>query len=322
MTTPIFIVGTPRSGTTWLANMMGRHSRIACVQESIPGGRGGVNESAFFSHVAGKFGDLKDDNNLIQLIETFASSTYFILSNCDKKIFYKDRPQTYHGFFRLFMDNLSDRQGADFWLEKTPSHMFHLDELLRYYQDVKFIAIKRDVIEHIKSTIKLDEVITGISIEDIPFIKKKKRILILIFKYHAYSRHLDRFRAKHPEKIWLTEYVNLKRTTKQVMQQLCAFLNIDFETAMVEKKYIPCSSFKTDDERKTVLSSAERKGIRMVSFLMRFIPYRLHRLMYLMRRAFMGRCFPFWFFSHNIEKYGWRNVFGKGHERVNYNSDS
>jgi hypothetical protein len=263
MTTPIFIVGTPRSGTTWLANMMGRHSRIACVQESIPGGRGGVNESAFFSHVAGKFGDLKDDNNLIQLIETFASSTYFILSNCDKKIFYKDRPQTYHGFFRLFMDNLSDRQGADFWLEKTPSHMFHLDELLRYYQDVKFIAIKRDVIEHIKSTIKLDEVITGISIEDIPFIKKKKRILILIFKYHAYSRHLDRFRAK-----------------------------------------------------------AERKGIRMVSFLMRFIPYRLHRLMYLMRRAFMGRCFPFWFFSHNIEKYGWRNVFGKGHERVNYNSDS
>ena len=39
----------------------------------------------------------------------------------------------------------------------------------------KFIAIKRDVIEHIKSTIKLDEVITGIPIEDIPFIKKKKR---------------------------------------------------------------------------------------------------------------------------------------------------
>jgi len=321
MATPIFLVGTPRSGTTWLSNILGRHSRVACVQQRISDKRGGVNESAFFSYVAGKFGDLKNDNNLIQLIETFAGSTFFIVSGIDKTIFYKKRPQTYHDFFRMFMDQLADKQGADFWLEKTPSHTFHLKEISQCYQDAKFIAIERNVVDQIKSFVKLNEIISGVKTEDIPFLKKKAELVDRIFSYYAHTKHLNYFIAKNPGRIWHIEYEDLINSTEQVMRKLCAFLGLDFEEGLLNQGYAPNTSFKAKDERDAVLSKTEVKGIQILSSLMKLVPYRIYRLVYLTKRALQGRNFPYWFFSYNIEKYGWSNVFGKGHERVKHKQD-
>jgi hypothetical protein len=320
MATPIFIVGTPRSGTTWLSNTLGRHSRIACVQESISDKRGGVNESAFFSYVAGKFGNLKNDNNLIQLIEVFSSSTFFILSGIDKTIFYKKRPQTYSEFFRLFMDHFADKQGSDFWLEKTPSHTFHLKEISRYYKDAKFVAVRRNVVDQIKSFIKINEIISGVKTKDLPFSKKKAEILVRLYKYHAHTKHFEHFIAKNPDKIWQIDYEDLTKSTEQAIRKLCGFLKIDFEGDMLHG-YIPNTSFESDDDRGKVLSMAEVIGIKILSPLMKLLPYGVHRLMYLTKRTLGGRNFPYWFFSYNIEKHGWSNVFGKGHERVKYDPE-
>ena len=318
MATPIFIVGTPRSGTTWIANILGKHHRVACVMENLSDGRGGINESAFFSYVAGKFGDLKNDNNLIQLIEVFASSTFFIVSGIDKTIFYQNRPQTYDGFFRLFMDRLADKQGADFWLEKTPSHTFHLEEISQFYQDAKFIIIKRNAVDQIRSFIKMIEIISGVRTENLSFLKKKVVLAVRIFSYYTHTKHLAHFlsKTKDSEKIWHVDYEYLRKSTEQLVQELCAFIGIDFEESMLEQHYAVNTGFKTKDERKAVLSTAEVKSIQLVGLLMKLLPYRFYRLVYIIKRALGGRNFPYWFFSHNIEKYGWSNIFGKNHERV------
>ena len=320
MATPIFIVGTPRSGTTWLSNTLGGHSRVACVQERISESRIGVNESAFFSYVAGKFGNLKNDNNLIQLIETFASSTFFILSGIDKSIFYKKRPQTYQDFFRLLMDRLADKQKADFWLEKTPSHTFHLGEISEYYQDAKFIVIRRNIVDQIKSFIKINEIMSGVKTEDLSFFKKKKAILVRLLKYYAHTKHFEHFIAKNPDKIWQIDYEDLTKSIEQAIRKLCGFLKIDFEENMLHG-YVPNTSFESDDDRGKVLSMAEVIGIKILSPLIKLLPYRLHRFVYLAKRNLQGRNLPYWFFSYNIEKYGWSSVFGEGHERIKYNPD-
>ncbi|HKZ41950.1 MAG TPA: sulfotransferase [Candidatus Hodarchaeales archaeon] len=317
MAKPIFIVGTPRSGTTWLANMLGNHSKVACVRQGVPGERGGTNESAFFSYVDGKFGNLKNDNNLIQLIETFGASTFFILSGADKSLFYKNRPQTYKDFFRLLMDHLAEKQGAEFWLEKTPSHTFHLKEMSGYYQDAKFIALKRNIIDQIGSFLKIEEFVTGVKTEDLPFLKKKLRLFVRIFKYYAHTKHLDNFITKSPDKILQIDYETLRESTREVMGKVCDFLGIDFEEPMLEG-YIRNTGFQSDDERKRILSSGDVTIIQVLSFLMKLVPYTVYRLAYLAKQMLEGRSFPYWFFSYNIEKYGWRNVFGKGVTRVKF----
>lgn len=82
--TPIFVVGVHRSGTTWLANILCRHSNIAGIQAER---HFGIHESVFFSHFIHNFGDLRNDNIFIQFVEAFASSDHFILRACLKRYF-------------------------------------------------------------------------------------------------------------------------------------------------------------------------------------------------------------------------------------------
>ena len=68
---PLFILGKQRSGTTWLANQLSQHSQIAAVRSDH---HNGVHESAFFSHVAGRYGDLTRQTNFVEFAETMAAS--------------------------------------------------------------------------------------------------------------------------------------------------------------------------------------------------------------------------------------------------------
>ena len=220
----------------------------------------------------------------------------------------------------MFMDELAEKQHADLWLEKTPSHTFHLNEISRYYGDAKFVIIRRNVLDQIRSFIKMNEVISGVKTAELGFLRKKVEILVRLFKYYAHTKHLSHFSAKNPDKTWQIDYEDFAKRAEQVIRELCGFLNIDFEEIMLEG-YIRNTSFESEDDREAVLSAAEVKGIHILGRLMRLLPYRLYRLVYLTKRVLEGRKFPYWFFSYNIEKYGWANVFGKGHERIKYNPE-
>ena len=57
MIKPIFIVGTNRSGTTWLANILSSHPKIAAIHHvNHHKFYSGVIESFYFSHVYGRYG--------------------------------------------------------------------------------------------------------------------------------------------------------------------------------------------------------------------------------------------------------------------------
>lgn len=119
MSTPIFVLGKHRSGTTWLANQLCQHSHIVGVQHEA---HGGIHESAYFSTVYGRYGDLITKSNFIELVEVLAASDYFRLAGATKEYLYSLWPTTYQDLFKQAMDDLADRKGASHWLEKTPPH--------------------------------------------------------------------------------------------------------------------------------------------------------------------------------------------------------
>src|SRR5215510_14892870 len=67
---PVFVLGLERSGTTWVANMLGGHSQGVCVE--APGH--GSHSSLFFSYFARVYGDLEDDDNFRRFATDFAAS--------------------------------------------------------------------------------------------------------------------------------------------------------------------------------------------------------------------------------------------------------
>ncbi len=157
MATPIFIVEWRRSGTTWLGNLISQNNNVASVMTNSSFIKDiGVYESLYFVRLAGKFGDLKNYNNLIHFVDFFCSSDFCLSTGIDKEIIYNERPKTYEELFRIVMDRFAQKMNVEFWLEKSPSHSFHVDEISHYYVDAKFIAIKRDKIGQLGSAMKMN----------------------------------------------------------------------------------------------------------------------------------------------------------------------
>ena len=297
MARPIFVVGAPRSGTTWLANIICRHSEVACVRGTSPGLEEGINESAFFSNIDGVFGDLKDNNNLIQLIEIFSSSNFFLASGLDKKIFYNKKPDSYPSFFRLIMEHVAEKEGKEIWLDKTPAHSFFLERIVDCYGDAKVVAIKRTPLNQIKSLYRLNLLKikhyskAGHSQDDVDLLKKKylstRNIYKMLFKYHAFYKHIHRMRSKEPDRVMLIEYEHLLSSKKKIILKLCKFLEIEFEDEMlVEKDDLKIfSSFKSDDERGLVFTPLVEKDLQRAGYFFDTVPYSLFRMVYLIKHA-------------------------------------
>ena len=270
MPKPIFLVGAPRTGTTWLANLLCNHSSIAGVMRET---HFGIYESAFFSNIEGKYGDLQNDDNFDKFMEIFSMSKYFKFSKLEKNIFFKEKPKTYPDFFRLFMDNFAKIQRAEFWLEKTPAHALCLEKISKYYPDARFIAINRDVIDTIKSTVKL--IYAGQwSGNNFP-----KLIIILrsLLQYITYNKNINIF-SKKTKLIKIVQYENLKSSKKNVLNGICEFLNINFEHNMLNEKYKQNTSFKSKQDRKQILNFSDEMIIQMVFFISRFLPLRFFKV--------------------------------------------
>ena len=290
MPKPIFVVGVHRSGTTWLANILCQHSKIAGIQHER---HFGIHESAFFDGIMGNFGDLRNDNDFIQFVEIFAISDYFLLSRLDKNIFYKERPNTYQDFFRILMDCFAEKEKVDFWLEKTPAHTIYLEKISEYFPDSKFVSIKRNIVDTIKSTIKMQYYTSN---ENISMIPRPFITIYLIYRYIKYYKYIEHF-CKKSNSIKVINYEELKKSPEPVITNLCKFLDIEFESNMLKKKYKPNTSFSDNQERKEVLTSTEKWLIKLFAPLCTILPYRLYSALDPIERSLRKSELPLWFYS-------------------------
>jgi hypothetical protein len=282
MPKPIFIVGNQRSGTTWLANILCQHSKIVGVQ----GEPVGIRESTYFNLIEGFFGDIKEDNNFIQFIETFGSSDYFRLTGVEKELFYKKRPTTYVQTFQLLMNTFTNKKNASYWLEKTPGHTLFLPKISKYFMEAKFIGIKRDTTDTIKSAVRRT------------FIRNKfiKKIFILrrVLQHFKYIKHLDKFKS-NSKRIMIIYYKDLRSNRQKTLAKICSFLELDFEPSLLIDRYRPNTSFTNfdkQDERSKILTSLDKKIIKWLSAILKIFPYRFYRILYFFQLNVRKKSFP------------------------------
>lgn len=296
MAKPIFILGVHRSGTTWVANILCAHSKIAGIQAER---HFGIHESAFFCIVKDRYGDIKKDEYYIEFLENFSNSDYFILSGLDKNYFYKNRATSYDDFFKIMMDKYADSQKKEFWLEKTPAHLLYFHELKDFFPDAKFIVSKRNVIDSIKSDIRMkffDEKM-----------QRKNRfpkiffVIFLVFRYHFYYSNL--YKQKKSEDYLMVDYEDLKKDRLGVTKRICDFLNINFEQNLMEDKYRKNTLFVKDKERGEVLSKGEVVLIKFLDKVFSILPNQFFRCFLPMyRREFKKQDIPDWYYSIKKEE--------------------
>lgn len=134
---PVFVLGSPRSGTTFLYNTILSSGNFAVY----------FAESNVFYQIAPAFGDLRLRANRSQLLDAWLQSDYFkrtglqpdeirekILSDC----------RNAGDFLRIFMGRIAQNQGVERWAENTPNHLLQIPEIKATIPNALIVHIIRD----------------------------------------------------------------------------------------------------------------------------------------------------------------------------------
>ena len=272
MAKPIFVVGAPRTGTTWVANILCRHSDVAGIQTER---HYGIHESSFFSHLKRYFGDPSKGNNFKIFLEKFKNSDYFRFSGLDESFIDNYQgPQKYGCFFRNLMNEFATTKNSKYWVEKTTSHTLTLPEIKNVFPNAYFVATKRNIIDTVRSAIGLK--VRNETIGKNDGTSKKLHILIEVFRYHTFRKHVTRF-ARLNSSIHTIEFEKLINEKDHVVKQLCQFLGFNYEKSMLDQQFKPNTSFAGNKDRKTTLNSQEKRLIEFLDHQISRLPFSVFR---------------------------------------------
>jgi len=145
---PIFLIGRHRSGTTWLANLLCCNPSIFSPQHVE---HKGVHESAFFACLVRYCNWGKRSSDLWAIKCIFEASDFYRLLGLPKKsISIRDG---YSRYFHVVMEQAALARGAEFWLEKTPTHSLLLRYLTKWYPDAIFLNTERKFLDIVRSNV-------------------------------------------------------------------------------------------------------------------------------------------------------------------------
>lgn len=204
----IFLVGAPRSGTTILQSLLAAHPEII----SFP-------ESKFFHYL---------------LYEEFATKLPSRLET-----FFRDeinRPEFLHDFdnsqtdenkaawFVRILDGLAVEGNKSIWLEKTPEHIYFIEDIQRLVPDAKFIHILRNGMDTIASLYEATRTFSNLwgGVWDLEHcIERWKDAVLISHKYVNESRHM------------FVKYEELIDNKNLVLAGICDFIGIEYDAAML-----------------------------------------------------------------------------------------
>lgn len=248
----IFIVGVGRSGTKFLRNVLERHPQIHISSETH------FFSTAFhngFIKTADKIGNLKKDKNVKALVDKIFEKKIFgsfwrggNLNDKERlldKFISSDR--SFKSLFHIILEEDRAKHQKAIGGEKTPSHLYHVDTILKWFPEAKVLHILRDPRDVLSSDIHKDVK------PDYPVSKKNIFYNIGIFLAVIYNWSnavkLDkRYKTSYPSNYKLVKYEDLLHNHRNCVGEICTFLGVDFSENMLNPP-VKDSSFTTSHRK-------------------------------------------------------------------------
>ncbi|MBD1886990.1 sulfotransferase [Microcoleus vaginatus] len=204
----IFLVGSPRSGTTMLQSLLAAHPEVI----SFP-------ESKFFHYLLYK-----------KFVRKFPGRM---------EAFFKDeinRPELLQGFedsqtvgtkvrwFVEVLDGLAAEQNKSIWLEKTPEHIYFIEDIQRLLPDAKFIHILRnsmDTIASLHEATRSSHDLWGPGWDLNHCITRWKEAILISHKYAKNYNHI------------LVKYEEIVDNKVKKIEEICEFMGVAYDKKML-----------------------------------------------------------------------------------------
>lgn len=225
----VFLVGCARSGTTLLQSMLTAHPEIASFPEShlfqnlrIP----------YWSRLL-RLASPKARNCLNKFLQNINQEQ----QQLPKQAWFIDQ---YVSVFIEALQQATQQQGKRIWVEKSTEHAFYIKMIERYIPKAKFIHIVRNGADVVASLYE---------------VRKKYQQLEVWGESWDVDRCIEhwlksiKFTSKylHQPNQLLVRYEKLVVDPESVMREICKFLEVEFNEAML-KKYAEASQQVVEKE--------------------------------------------------------------------------
>jgi hypothetical protein len=205
----MYVVGFPRSGTTLLAAMLDRHSKI-CVPP----------ESRFYEEIDW---NTSEKNRFIQLSNSIRLKDFSLDENELSTI--SKIPNKYQAF-RAILEVAKEKLAKEFICEKSPIHMNYISELIKNDKDAKIVVIVRDPRDVILSLKKVDWAHSS------------------VFRHSCeWKYRINKMRQIKSQNILVIKYEELINNTEVSLKKVMHFLDIEFEKEQLVSK-VKSNTFK------------------------------------------------------------------------------
>lgn len=221
-TSPVFVVGVARSGTTLLAAMLAAHPRLDCGPES-----------RFFArlrHLDRTARERLVDERLWPgpALEFLASLDnqgrpiidLFGLTPDEVRAWLAARRPSIQAMLESLVVQHAERRGKARWVEKTPRHLLVLDSLRQLWPDGRIVRIVRDPRD------------VALSLAGMPFAGDS--LVGNLVRIDQDDRASRDFLARDGRSFSL-RYEDLVAEPERELRRLCEFLGEAFEPAMLER---------------------------------------------------------------------------------------
>lgn len=205
---PVFIAGTPRSGTTLL------HGILCKLGPYFP-----MPETHFFSNAAYRMSDqglCSEDLKKIQRV---------LIKRARIEIDGQLPPElnSKKDLFEYVIEKFNPHQVNTF-LEKTPRHVFFYDEIIKCYPDAKFVCMIREPKNIISSQLTYTT-------------KPDKSVIRLSLLFNKIANEIVALRNK--TNVRVIRYEELTNRTVPVLKDVCRFLNLSYDPSIFENVAAP-----------------------------------------------------------------------------------
>ena len=217
---PIFIVGSPRSGTSILTWCLDQHPNLFAVDESTGIGELALALSVCYETKMGLGPGSLWSNLNVQKAEFFAAfgQTINELIQRHKVDQGKGREQTFapKGSAHIYVEETAANFTKSRWVDGTPAYSFHICGLRKLFPDAAFIHIVRDVASVVRSMLNFDR-LAGVRL-----VADEQEAYNLWL--HSVGACLLAEQAYGPEVVFRLRYCDLVNQPEASFQALLGFL--------------------------------------------------------------------------------------------------
>lgn len=222
---PVFIVGNARSGTTLMAALLDRHSKISVAPET------------YFMLIRGIFRAGSRDKRMQNAeITAFLDQGNIRRLRLDKKQYYGRLERTAlepRDVVGAALRQYAFQQGKARGAEKSPVHLRYVREILEMFPDCRIICMVRDGRDVV------------LSMQKVPSIAKSSGTRKCCHNWNYSSKLAIRFSKEYRKSFMLVKFEDLVSRTEHFVRKVDRFVGAKFEPGQLDHRRVSRVAFKS-----------------------------------------------------------------------------